>query len=96
LLLPGFRWIELNDLTPKYRQIEAHIQALISAGELGPEDQLPSQTVMASKLGCARETVHRAFEKLELDGWVKAIQGVGTFVQDRQLRPPAAPLDFKD
>ena len=69
---------------PLYEQIKQHITDLIETGELGPNDRLPSETVLAAEFQVARMTVHRAIKELKDSGVVTRIAGVGTFVAETQ------------
>jgi DNA-binding GntR family transcriptional regulator len=51
VLVPG----EVQDTTPKYRQITADLRATIETGALRPGDVLPSEAVIMARYGVARD-----------------------------------------
>lgn len=52
-------------------------------GSLKVGDRLPSEPELISKYGVSRATVREAIISLEQDGWLKRLQGKGTFVNER-------------
>lgn len=72
---------------PIYHQIEQQVKALIISGKLQPDTALPSIRALAHDLGCSVITTRRAYQDLETGGFIKTIQGKGTFVHriDPQL-----------
>lgn len=67
---------------PIYHQIETQVKALIVGGHLPPGTPLPSIRVMASDLACSVITTRRAYQNLENSGYIKTVQGKGTFVRE--------------
>ncbi|WP_078556835.1 GntR family transcriptional regulator [Bacillus alkalicellulosilyticus] len=67
---------------PIYHQIETQVKALIVGGHLPPGTPLPSIRVMASDLACSVITTRRAYQNLETSGYIKTVQGKGTFVRE--------------
>ncbi|WP_102347681.1 GntR family transcriptional regulator [Bacillus sp. Marseille-P3661] len=65
---------------PIYHQIETQIKALIVGGKIPPGTPLPSIRALASELSCSVITTRRAYQDLENNGFIKTIQGKGTFV----------------
>ncbi|MBD1380637.1 GntR family transcriptional regulator [Metabacillus arenae] len=65
---------------PIYHQIEAQLKALIVSGHLPAGNPLPSIRVLAKDLACSVITTRRAYQNLELSGYIKTTQGKGTFV----------------
>ncbi|MBU9723842.1 MULTISPECIES: GntR family transcriptional regulator [Bacillaceae] len=65
---------------PIYHQIETQIKALIVGGHLPAGSPLPSIRMLASHLSCSVITTRRAYQNLEAQGFIKTIQGKGTFV----------------
>lgn len=66
---------------PIYHQIEMQIKSLIIGQHLQPGDVLPSIRALASDLSCSVITTRRAYQNLENEGYIKTIQGKGTFVR---------------
>lgn len=67
---------------PVYHQIEIQLKALIIGGQLSPGSVLPSIRSLASDLTCSVITTRRAYQNLEAQGFIKTIQGKGTFVKE--------------
>lgn len=68
------------------RQIAAMFRRAIAAGELAPNEQLPSEAQLIEHFGVARMTVRNALQELRNEGLVIAEHGKGTFVR------PAPPV----
>ena len=68
--------------TPKHEQLKDQLLAKLSAGEILPGQNLPSEVEMAAMLGVARNTVRQALASLEQRGVVHRIRGRGTFICD--------------
>jgi GntR family transcriptional regulator of arabinose operon len=52
-------------------------------GTLKVGDQIPSEPELISKYGVSRATVREAIISLEQEGWLRRLQGKGTFVNER-------------
>ena len=63
--------IDRPDGTPAYRQIADRVREAISAGQLQPNDRLPSARSLAAQLGLARGTVDTAYALLAGEGYVQ-------------------------
>lgn len=68
---------------PIYEQIKQAIKQAISNNELKEEDILPSVRVMANDLKISFLTVKKAYDELEQEGYIKTVQGKGSFVAPR-------------
>src|SRR5438093_817871 len=86
---------------PLARQIQAHLERLITARLLAPGVKLPATRELAQSLGVNRATVALAYEELVAAGWARAHVGQGTFVAGppagaaAPAAPPAArPLNW--
>jgi GntR family histidine utilization transcriptional repressor len=79
---------------PLYEQVKQHILARVLSGEWAGGARLPSEQELVASLGVSRMTVHRALRELSAAGLVSRIQGVGTFVANRQ--PRSALLEIRD
>ncbi len=81
--------IQINNSStdPIYLQIKNQIKAQIISGSLKTGEKLPSIRFMAKELRVSMITVKRAFDELELDGFINSVQGKGNFVahQNREL-----------
>ena len=66
------------------RRIADAIRALITAGELAPGDQLPSERELARRFGTARNTAREAIRLLTEEALVTAQHGRGVFVREKQ------------
>ncbi|ADU30516.1 GntR family transcriptional regulator [Evansella cellulosilytica] len=74
--------IHINETSriPIYDQIESQLKTLIISGSLPSGTALPSIRKLASSLSCSVITTRRAYQNLEHAGYIKTIQGKGTFV----------------
>ncbi len=66
--------------TPIYEQIKDQIKEAILAGELKPDDMLPSIRQLARDLKISVITTTRAYNDLEEEGFIVSVQGKGSFV----------------
>jgi GntR family transcriptional regulator len=55
----------------------------IEDGKLRPGERLPSEPDLAASMGISRATLREALRSLEEDGFVRRIQGAGTFITHR-------------
>ncbi|MCR6105153.1 GntR family transcriptional regulator [Salipaludibacillus agaradhaerens] len=74
--------INENSRTPIYDQIETQLKALIVSGKLPAGTALPSIRKLASTLSCSVITTRRSYQNLEQHGYIKTVQGKGTFVAE--------------
>lgn len=65
---------------PLYQQVVEQVRAKILAGELRPEDPLPSIRELARDLTTSVITTKRAYLELEKEGLLVIRPGLGTFV----------------
>ena len=72
--------IDNSSDNPIYLQIKNQIKAQIISGELKVGEQLPSIRFLAKELRVSMLTAKRAFDELELDGFINSVQGKGNFV----------------
>ena len=77
--------ISNNSSVPIYEQIENAIKEAIFSNELKEEDMLPSVRNLANDLKISFLTVKRAYDELEKTGFIKTIQGKGSFVAPKNL-----------
>jgi GntR family transcriptional regulator len=72
--------IHPGDELPIYRQIMRQITESLAVGRLRPGDKLPSHRELAEELVIAPLTVKKAYDELELLGFIETQRGRGTFV----------------
>ena len=77
--------ISNNSSIPIFEQIENAIKQAIFSNELKEEDMLPSVRSLANDLKISFLTVKRAYDELEQAGFIKTIQGKGSFVAPKNL-----------
>ena len=70
---------------PIFEQIENAIKEAIFSNELKEEDMLPSVRNLANDLKISFLTVKRAYDELEKAGFIKRVQGKGSFVAPKNL-----------
>ena len=85
-----------TDLDPadgtKTEQVEALVLRRIERGDLSIGSRLPSERVLAQRLGLSRVTVVRALDQLRADGVLETKRGSGTHVRPlERLLDPVAP-----
>ena len=73
--------IHLNsrDSRPIYEQIMDNLRRLIISGGMAPGDRLPSVRELAAQLAINPNTIQRAYELLEAEGYVSSVPGKGSF-----------------
>ena len=70
---------------PIYEQIKTSIKQAIISGEIKEEEILPSVRSLANDLKISFLTVKKAYDELEKEGFIKTIQGKGSFVAKKNL-----------
>jgi GntR family transcriptional regulator len=68
---------------PPYEQIGLQIRTMIASSQLAPGTQLPSVRQLARDLGVAPNTIVRAYNELERNGWVVTSKRKGVMVAPR-------------
>ncbi len=80
--------IEKDSLTPLYLQLEESLKSWIQnglhSGSLSPGDCIPSENDLSQSLGVSSTTVKRALEDLWRQGFIKRIQGRGSYITGQQ------------
>ena len=73
-------YVNPADEVPIFRQIVRQITEGIAGRRLAPGEKLPSHRELAEQLVIAPMTVKRAYDELELLGFIETQRGCGTFV----------------
>ena len=73
--------IRLNyrDARPIYEQVKDGLRHLVVTGALEAGDKLPSVRALASSLAINPNTIQRAYESLEREGYLYTVAGKGSF-----------------
>ena len=73
--------ISLNyrDSRPIYEQIKDGLRKLIVTGSLAVDDKLPSVRALATQLSINPNTIQRAYNELESEGYIYSVPGKGSF-----------------
>ncbi|WP_295581843.1 GntR family transcriptional regulator [uncultured Oscillibacter sp.] len=73
--------ISLNyrDSRPIYEQIKDGLRKLIVTGAMSPDEKLPSVRALATQLSINPNTIQRAYNELEGEGYIYSVPGKGSF-----------------
>ena len=71
--------LNLRDSRPIYEQVRDGLRRLIITGAIPPGDKLPSVRTLAGQLAINPNTIQRAYEALESEGYVYSVPGKGSF-----------------
>ena len=73
--------ISLNyrDSRPIYEQIKDGLRKLIVTGAMKPDEKLPSVRALAQQLSINPNTIQRAYNELESEGYIYSVPGKGSF-----------------
>lgn len=84
--------------TPIYEQIKNSIISQIMNDELKENDIIPSIRNLAKDIKISVMTIKKAYDELEEEGYIKSIQGKGTFVSPKnsELAKDKAQKDIED
>ena len=76
--------ISLNyrDSRPIYEQIRDGFKKLIVTGAVGPNEKLPSVRTLATQLSINPNTIQRAYNELESQGYTYSVPGKGSFASE--------------
>ena len=76
--------LDYRDSRPIYEQVQDGLRRLMVSGVLREGEKLPSVRALASQLAINPNTIQRAYEALEREGYVYSIGGKGSFVAPRR------------
>ena len=76
--------LDYRDPRPIYEQVQNGLRKLMMAGALQEGEKLPSVRTLASQLAINPNTIQRAYEALEREGYVYSLPGKGSFVAPRK------------
>ena len=67
--------IDYKDRRPIYEQVIERFQQMILCGALQPEEAMPSVRSLAMELSINPNTIQRAYQELERQGYIYSIKG---------------------
>ena len=71
--------LDFRDTRPIYEQVRDGLRRLMVTGAIREGEKLPSVRALASSLAINPNTIQRAYEALEAEGWLCSVQGKGSF-----------------
>lgn len=71
--------LDYRDARPIYEQVRDGLRRLMVTGVIREGEKLPSVRSLAASLAINPNTIQRAYEQLESDGYVQSIPGKGSF-----------------
>ena len=81
---------------PLYAQVKRRMQAMIVSGD-SPDDRFYSDQEMCAIFGVSRATIRQAIQELVTEGWLRRVQGQGTFVDRGKVDEAFSPaMNFLD
>ena len=75
--------LDYRDARPIYEQVRDNLRRLMVSGAIQEGEKLPSVRSLASNLTINPNTIQRAYESLEAEGYVYSIPGKGSFAAPR-------------
>ena len=90
--------ISLNyrDSRPIYEQIKDGLKKLIVTGAMVPDEKLPSVRALATQLSINPNTIQRAYNELENEGYIYSVPGKGSFAAGNAGADEARRRELKD
>ena len=90
--------ISLNyrDYRPIYEQIKDGLRKLIVTGAMAPDEKLPSVRSLATQLSINPNTIQRAYNELENEGYIYSVPGKGSFAAGNAGADEARRRELKD
>ena len=71
--------LDYRDARPIYEQVKDGLRRLMVTGAIREGEKLPSVRAMAGALAINPNTIQRAYEALEAEGYVYSVPGKGSF-----------------
>ncbi len=82
----GGKMLDRRSPIPLYHQLSQSLLAQITNGHYEPGDTLPPERELTQDFDVSRITVRRAIDELENEGYVRRVQGRGTFVAPPRIQ----------
>lgn len=75
--------LNYRDARPIYEQVKDGLRHLVVTGAIQAGDQFPSVRNLAASLAINPNTIQRAYESLEREGYLYTVAGKGAFAAQR-------------
>lgn len=91
--------VDFRDARPLYEQVRDGLRKLIITGVIEAGDRLPSVRTLSASLAINPNTIQKAYEALEQEGYAYSVAGKGSFaalpsdVREERRRELLAKLD---
>ena len=72
--------LNYRDSRPIYEQIKDGLRRMIVTSAMAQDEKLPSVRAMATQLSINPNTIQRAYNELEQEGYIYSVAGKGSFV----------------
>ena len=72
--------LDYRDARPIYEQVWDGLRSMMVTGVLAAGDKLPSVRSLATELAINPNTIQRAYNELEAEGYIYSVAGKGSFV----------------
>lgn len=76
--------LNYRDARPIYEQVKDGLRHLVVIGAIQTGEKLPSVRAMASSMAINPNTIQRAYEDLEREGYLSSVAGKGSFAAQGQ------------
>ena len=77
--------LNYRDSRPIYEQIKDGLRRMIVTGAMAQDEKLPSVRALATQLSINPNTIQRAYNELEAEGYIYSVAGKGSFVAEQNL-----------
>lgn len=71
--------LDYRDARPIYEQVKDGLRKLVVTGAIREGEKLPSVRALAGSLAINPNTIQKAYEALEAEGYVHSVPGKGSF-----------------
>lgn len=78
---------------PLYRKVQNNIIRQIQEGKWKENDKLPTETELGEQFGVSMGTIKKALSELEKGGYVRKVQGSGTYVSEVEKQDIVTSVD---
>ena len=75
--------LDFTSRQPIYEQIYENVVRYVALGALNTDDKLPTVRALAAQLGINPNTVAKAYQMLERDGYIYSAAGRGSFISNK-------------